>query len=176
MATKRPRGRPAQQEGASASEPLLAPEEVLASLAQLDLESALAYEAAVEIASDPEIRRKLREFSEDHRRHVEALNGALEQLGEGVLAAREPDRMPLLAGLARISGPIGPEALALALLANEQLTNLSCEDALAYQWDAQSERMLAGFRSDEERHMRWLSDKHDELTRAASEPTSPPPA
>jgi rubrerythrin len=174
MATKRPRGKPAPQEGANASEPLLAPEEVLASLALLDLESALAYEAAVEIASDVEIRRTLREYSEDHRRHVEALNRTLEQLGEGALAARDSDRMPLLAGLARISGPIGPEALALSLLANEQLTNLSYEDALAYQWDEQNERMLEGFRADEERHMRWLSDKHDELTRAAPEQPSPP--
>ena len=174
MKTDRPRGSPAPQEGASASEALLAPEEVLASLAQLDLESALAYEAAVEIARDPEIRRTLGEFAKDHRRHVDALNRILEAEGEGMLAAREPDRMPLLAGLARISGPIGPEALALALLANEQLTNLSYEDALAYQWDTTSERLLEGFRADEERHMRWLSDKHDELTRATSERPSPP--
>lgn len=174
MKTDRPRGSPAPQEGASGSEALLAPEEVLASLAQLDLESALAYEAAVEIARDPEILRMLGEFAKDHRRHVDALNRILEAEGEGTLAAREPDRMPLLAGLARISGPIGPEALALALLANEQLTNLSYEDALAYQWDATSERLLEGFRADEERHMRWLSDKHDELTRASSERPSPP--
>jgi rubrerythrin len=174
MNTDRPRGTPAPQEGANASDPLLAPEEVLASLAQLDLESALAYEAALEIASDPEIGRNLAAFAQDHRRHVEALNGVLEAEGEGVLAAREPERMPLLAGLARLSGPIGAEALALALLANEQLTNLGYEDALAYEWDETNERMLEGFRADEERHMRWLSDKHDELTRAASEGQSPP--
>ena len=175
MDTDRPRGSPAPQESASASD-LLAPEEVLATLAQLDLESALAYEAAAGLVSDPEIRGTLGGFARDHRLHVEALNGVLETEGEGVLAAREPERMPLLAGLARLSGPIGPEALALALLANEQLTNLSYEDALAYEWDAASERMLEGFRADEERHMRWLSDKHDELTRAASERQQSPPA
>jgi rubrerythrin len=175
MKTDPPRRTPAPQDSASASD-LLAPEEVLATLAQLDLESALAYEAAAGIAGDPEIRATLGGFAHDHRLHVEALNGVLETEGEGVLAARESERMPLLAGLARLAGPIGPEALALALLANEQLTNLSYEDALAYEWDSTSERMLEGFRADEERHMRWLSDKHDELTRAASERQSPPQA
>ncbi len=169
-----PRGTHAPQESAATSEPLLAPEEVLASLAQLDLESALAFEAAVEIARDPEVRRVLGELADDHRRHVDALNEILEQAGEGMLAAREPERMPLLAGLARLSGPIGPEALALALLANEQLTNLSYEDALAYEWDDEHESMLEQFRADEERHMRWLSDKADELHRAGDDQPSAP--
>ncbi|BDG02210.1 ferritin-like domain-containing protein [Anaeromyxobacter oryzae] len=156
-----------QEEGQE--EPLLSDVEVLASLARLDLEAALAYEAAAEVAEDGELAAQLRRFGEDHRRHVDGLASVLEREGAAELAPSEDTVAPMLAGLARLAAPLGPESLVLAILADEQLTNLSYEDALAYDWDEDEEQLLEGFRADEERHMRWLSDRHDAFERTVGD-------
>lgn len=147
--------------------------EVLMALAQLDLEAALAYEAAAEVVEDGEIEEQLGEFARDHRRHIEGIARVL-STGGGAGLSRPPSRATgLLAELARLSAPLGAGALVLTLLADEQLTNLSYEDALAYEWDDLHEAMLEQFRADEERHMRWLSDKADALNRPAPDQPSP---
>ncbi|WP_041448591.1 ferritin-like domain-containing protein [Anaeromyxobacter sp. Fw109-5] len=133
----------------------LTPAEVLAALARLDVEAALAYEAAAGLADDDETVRQLRRFGRDHRRHAEVL---ARLIGERE-AEREPAQ-PVLPGLARVAAGLGPGSLTLALLANEQLTNLAYEDVLAYAWDEAVERLLMELRADEERHLRWLSERH----------------
>jgi rubrerythrin len=136
----------------------LTPVEVLAALARLDVEAALAYEAAAGLADDAETVGQLRRFGRDHRRHAQALARLLGEWG-----GLEPERVPaepVLAGLARVAAGLGPASLTLALLANEQLTNLAYEDVLAYAWDEAVERLLVEFRADEERHLRWLSERH----------------
>lgn len=136
----------------------LTPAEVLAALARLDVEAALAYEAAAGLADDAETVRQLRRFGRDHRRHAEALARLLGERG-GLEPEGEPAQ-PVLAGIARVAAGLGPASLTLALLANEQLTNLAYEDVLAYAWDEAVERLLVELRADEERHLRWLSERH----------------
>lgn len=137
----------------------LTPSEVLTALARLDLEAALAYETAAGLVEDDELVRQLRRFGRDHRRHAEQLARLLSEEGDARLDALQPEE-PLLAGVARVAAGLGPQSLALALLANEHLTNVTYEDVLAYRWDEELERLLVGFRADEERHVRWLSERH----------------
>lgn len=168
MANQDDPGRAPTGEGAGDTEPVdLAPVEVLAALARLDLESAVAYESAAELEPEAAIADQLRGFAHDHRRHVDALNRLVEAEGGVAIAEPSDPELGVLAGLARIAAPLGPGPLALTLLANEQLTNLSYEDALAYEWDIETEPLLERFRGDEERHMRWLSDRYEEIDRGA---------
>jgi rubrerythrin len=161
--TEAGQGAPDGERESDPSTPLLSEVEVLMALAQLDLESALAYDAAAELVDDGELAQQLREFAEDHRRHLQGIGRVLAREGGEGLEAPGSKATGLLAELTRISGPLGEEALVLTLLANEQITNLTYEDALAYEWGGDEERMLERFRADEERHMRWLSDRHDVL-------------
>jgi rubrerythrin len=147
--------------------------EVLMALAQLDLETALAYEAAAEVAEDEEIEEQLRQFARDHRRHIEGVARAMSAGGGAGLSGPPSRATGLFAELARLSAPLGAGALVLTLLADEQLTNLTYEDALAYEWDHLHEAMLEQFRAEEERHMRWLSDKADALHRTGPDQPSP---
>lgn len=137
--------------------------ELLVALARLDAEAAAAYSAAAEIIDLADIQARLREFEADHLRHLASLKKTLESLGEQEAAAALGEPATLLAPLARMSVPLGPHAALMTLLNNEQLTNVAYENALAYEWDAEAERMLERHRADEERHFEWLSAKHDEL-------------
>jgi rubrerythrin len=150
--------------------------ELVASLARIDLEAALAYEAAAELCADEDLERHLRDFAKDHRAHVDALDEALEAEGEPATAPQAAPGSPVFAGLVRITGPLGDEVIVVTLLGNEQLTNLSYDAALAYEWDRDMDAMLRRFQEDEERHIAWLASKHEALGGDAEQPpgaTSP---
>ncbi len=148
----------------------ISPAELLSSLARLDLEAALAYETAAELSAEPDVARQLRVFANDHRRHLDALNRILAREGEPSVTVIG-GAVPVLPGIMKLAGPLGPEVIVVALLGNEQLTNLSYDGALAYQWDHDLEAMLQGFAADEQRHLTWLVDRHDRVSRHA--PPSP---
>jgi rubrerythrin len=149
--------------------------ELISALARLDLEAAMAFEAAATLAApDVELAQNLRGFARDHRSHLEALNETLESEGEeGV----RPDGNAggVLAGLLGLTGPLGPDVVVVTLLGNEQLTNLAYDAALSYDWDAETGAMLRRFQQDEERHVAWLAEKHERLG-AGHEPQGPTPS
>ncbi|MGC3996718.1 MAG: hypothetical protein QM767_03970 [Anaeromyxobacter sp.] len=147
----------------------VSPGELLAALARLDLEAALAHEAAAEACEDQALAERLRGFAADHRRHLARLAPLLAAEGEAPLDEARPGA-PLLRGLILVAAPLGPEVLLAALIADEQLTNLSYEGALAYEWEADVEAVVLACRADEERHFAWLAERHDALG------TRPPPA
>lgn len=153
-----------------------AEEEMLGALVRLDAEAAQAYLAGAEAFPPGDARDTIQGFAADHLNHVEVLVARLDQLGvTGVESSLE--EMPLLlAALARMAAPLGPHAIVLALLSNEQLTNLGYEDALAYEWDDETEDILERHRADEERHFAWLAAKHDELAKQEGEEEAQPGA
>ncbi len=143
--------------------------ELISALARLDLEAALAYEAAAELSTeDPDLTQNLRAFARDHRSHLEALNETLESEGEEPCGPDAADR-GVLAGLLDLTGPLGPDVVVVTLLGNEQLTNLAYDAALSYDWDDETSGMLRRFQQDEERHVAWLAEKHERLGGAREE-------
>ncbi len=164
-----PRGEPRDPERpAEIVEVRISPGELLATLARVDLEAALAYDEAAELTPDEPFRTELAGFAEDHRRHFDLLNALLER--EGAASVAPPAAgAPVLAGILQLAGPLGADVIAVALLGNEQLTNLSYDAALAYEWDDATEAMLARFAADEQRHLARLAEKHDELASHAPE-------
>ena len=143
--------------------------ELISALARLDLELALAYEAAARMApEDDDLVANLQAFARDHRAHLDALNETLESEGEPPLG---PDAAPagaVLAGLLGLTGPLGADVVVVTLLGNEQLTNLAYDAALSYDWDGETGAMLRRFQQDEERHVAWLAEKHERLGGASA--------
>jgi rubrerythrin len=140
----------------------ISPGELLSTLARLDLEAGLAYDEAAEMVPDERLRADLEGFAEEHRRHFDVLNALLETEGEARVAPTATGA-PLLAGIMQLAGPLGVDVVVVALLGNEQLTNLSYDAALAYQWDDETQALLQKFAADEQRHLAWLAGRHDEL-------------
>lgn len=150
--------------------------ELISALARLDLEAALAYEAAADLAGeDQDLVQNLRAFARDHRGHLEALNETLEAEGEEAVGPDAGTAGAVLAGLLGLTGPLGADVVVVTLLGNEQLTNLAYDAALSYDWDAETGAMLRHFQQDEERHVAWLAEKHERLG-AGREQSGPPPA
>lgn len=149
------------------------PLELLSTLARLDVEAALAYDAAARLSEDREIARQLGVFARDHRRHVDELNRILEARGEPAVAP-PTEGTPLLAALMNLAGPLGEDVIVVALLGNEQLTNLGYDAALAYEWEDELEALLGRFQADEERHLAWLAERHDAAGLPAREGDRPP--
>jgi competence ComEA-like helix-hairpin-helix protein len=147
--------------------------EVLTTLARLDLEAALAYEAGAEAATElQDIRRHLLRFQEEHLRHVADLNRLLRARGGTPLEPQQGGDGSLLQRLARLSIPFGPVGLVLTLLNNEQMTNATYELALEFEWDEEALEVLTRNAIDEQRHLFWLAQTEDEL---ASDEEAPAP-
>jgi rubrerythrin len=144
---------------------LLTAAEVLSALARLDAEAASAYLAAAEAVEEADVREALEGFARDHLRHVKELAAALSGLGEEDVERKLEQRSLLLPALARIAASYDTHAVVLALLNDEQLTNLSYEDALGFDWDDPTEQLLAGNRADEQRHYDWLLAREEALER-----------
>jgi rubrerythrin len=161
------------ESGGDREEVEIAAVDLVTSLARLDLEAALAYEVAAGLCDDDDLDRHLREFARNHRVHVEALNEALEAEGEPAVVSPPAPGGPVLAGLVTMTGPLGDEVIVVTLLGQEQLTNLSYDAALSYEWDDETEAMLRRFQQDEERHMAWLGEKHDALGGHSERPDAP---
>lgn len=170
-AEQREAGAPDRDDDLEEVELDVSPLELLSTLARLDLEAALAYEVAAEQTDDAELAERLGAFAEDHRRHLDALNAIIGSAGEETI--EPPAGIPVLTGLARLAGPLGPDVVVVALLGSEQLTNLGYDGALAYEWEDEVEELLQSFQADEERHLRWLSERHDRLAGHAPEAGDP---
>ena len=151
--------------------------ELISALARLDLEAALAFEAAAGMAhEDVDLAQNLRAFAGDHRAHLEALNETLESEGEGAVGPEAGASRAVLVGLLGLTGPLGPDVVVVTLLGNEQLTNLAYDAALSYDWDADTGAMLRRFQQDEERHVAWLAEKHERLGTEREPPGTAPSA
>lgn len=143
------------------------PLEALSSLAELEQQTAAAYEVAAESAEEEEIREQLRAFRDDHLRHIGALNKALKKLGGKPVDERvDPSRLLLgrIAGLAR---PLGSWGALVAMLANEQLTNATYETLLEFDWDEEIADLLEENFDDETRHLDWVIEAEEVFADAA---------
>ena len=147
--------------------------ELISALAKLDLEAALAYEAAADATEERgELVQTFREFARDHHTHLEALNETLESEGESPVGA-EAGSSGSIAALLRLTSPLGHEIVIVTVLGAEQLTNLGYDAALSYDWDEETGAMLRRFQEHEERHVAWLAGQHGRLGLSHEPPPAP---
>ncbi|OJH37223.1 ferritin-like domain-containing protein [Cystobacter ferrugineus] len=132
--------------------------EKLRSLAQLDVDAAGTYEAAIARVKDQLVRERLNEFRVDHVRHVQDLNAFIRQLGGEPVELRPDLKGAVMKGMTAITSMMGTEAALVAMLGNEELTNRTYELALSFDWSPEVRQLIEQNRKDEERHLAWIKD------------------
>jgi competence ComEA-like helix-hairpin-helix protein len=145
--------------------------ETLTALAQLDLEASAAYELCAEYIADRELRAQLLGFRSDHQRHVRDLNQLIGELHGHPLPLDADVRESVLLKLVGAVSALGLKPAILSMLATEQLTNATYENALELPIDADTIAVLERNFADEQRHLRaldalstraWLNEEEEE--------------
>jgi len=132
------------------------PSAVLRSLIELDYDAVEAYETAIEKLENEDYKRMMREFCDDHRRHVAELNPILESLGGRRVVHGDIKRV-LTKGKVLLGGLVGDRAILLAMKTNETDTNTAYERAAAHDgFDAKTIATLYRNLGDERRHRAWI--------------------
>ncbi len=131
--------------------------ERLNDLIALDHDAVGAYEAAINRLDVEFLRMRLREFQDDHRRHIQELSRVVQEMG-GTPRQKPDAKGFLLKGFTAITSMMGNEAAIKAMQGNEKLTNHTYEKALREDWpDDVREIIQRNFR-DEQRHLAFIED------------------
>lgn len=137
--------------------------DALKSLVELDYAAIASYEEAIEHIKDQECKKKLKEFSDDHSRHVKDLSEVLRDLNQ---------EAPKSAGIKQIftqgkvmfANLIGDKAILKALKMNEDDTNTAYERVNEHpNKSAYASDPLKRGLEDERKHRAWIEAKIAEL-------------
>jgi len=131
--------------------------EKLNELIALDHDAVGAYEAAIDRIDVESIRAQLRQFQDDHRRHIYDLSAQVKRLG-GVPRERPDAKGFILKGFTAITSMMGTEAALRAMQGNEKLTNTSYANALRENWPADLRTVIEQNYRDEQRHLAYVED------------------
>ena len=127
-------------------------------LIQLDVDAAEAYEHAIKHLEYDDIKERLLDFQDDHRRHVRNLTEMVQYL-DGKPIKPTPDlKGYLMEGfttLMSISGSIGAME---AMKANEVLTNKKYSEAAALDLPEEVKKLVLSNYSQEQRHLDYIED------------------
>lgn len=128
----------------------------LAALLELDYDAIEAYQLAIQKLTNEAYKRKLGEFLEDHKRHVQELSALI--ASHGNLPPQGPDmKQHLLKGKVTAASLMGDRAILKAMQDNEIDTNTAYERLNQHQskWQEAVDCLKRGF-EDEKRHKAWL--------------------
>jgi len=129
---------------------------LLRSLVELDYDMAEAYETAIEMLDDPVSKQALREFHEDHRRHMIDLSTLIVNLG-GRPMVEADFRHVLLEAKVFIASVAGDRAILKAIKGTEEEANTTYARAAAMRGLApEVTRVLEMNLEDERRHLSGL--------------------
>ncbi|MFL5348374.1 MAG: ferritin-like domain-containing protein [Hyalangium sp.] len=131
--------------------------ERLNDLIALDHDAVGAYEAAINRIEVEALRMSLREFQNDHLRHIQDLSRVV--LGLGGTPRQKPDvKGFLLKGFTAITSMMGNEAALKAMQGNEKLTNRTYEQALKESWTEEVRTIIERNFRDEQRHLAFIEN------------------
>lgn len=131
--------------------------ENLNDLIKLDIDAVNAYEEAIQRIDLSSVTTKLREFQNDHRRHITDLSDAVRKLG-GQPAEKPSIKGFFLKQFTSITSAMGNEAALRAMQANETLTNKSYAHAVKENWPANLRPIIERNYQDEQRHLAFIQD------------------
>ena len=128
----------------------------LSSLVQLDIDAIHAYDQAIDKIDVPSIHEQLRQFRDDHHRHVTDLSAAIRQLG-----GTPPDFSPdfkgyFIQGFTSLRSMTGTEGALKAMRTNEQLTNRTYEEASSWSLSPSIHALIEQNYADEKRHIMYI--------------------
>ena len=133
-------------------------DELVTKLIELDYDAIEAYDEAIARLESSELRTRLSEFRDDHKRHTENLAPFLKQHGKNVPSKGNIKRV-LTKGKVTIASLMGDKAILMAMKTNEEDTNTAYERAVNHKEAPASLReVFQGILADERRHREWIVD------------------
>ncbi|UQA56365.1 DUF2383 domain-containing protein [Polyangium aurulentum] len=130
--------------------------EKLNDLIQLDTDAVLAYQQAIVGCEVTEILDHLKRFQDDHQRHIGDLAELVRAAGEEPMIKRDLKGF-LIEGFTAIASR-GDRGALMAMLGNEELTNMRYEAALEMELPDEVRAVVERNREDERRHLEWIKE------------------
>jgi rubrerythrin len=131
---------------------------LLGDLASLDYDAIAAYDSAISRIDNPQFKRQLEQFREDHQRHTIELGTIISQLG-GAPPSGAGAKSMLTQGKVVLGGLMGDKAILVAMKTNEDDTNTAYERAVNHEGrHASAEEVLRRGLADERRHRAWIEE------------------
>ena len=129
----------------------------LNNLIALDIDAVGAYEAAINRIDVESLRMSLREFQQDHERHIRDLTRVVVSLG-GTPRTKPDVKGFILKGFTAVTSMMGNEAALQAMRGNELLTNRTYQAALEVEWGDEARAIIERNYSDEQRHLAFIEN------------------
>ncbi|WNG62438.1 ferritin-like domain-containing protein [Archangium gephyra] len=126
-------------------------------LIALDIDAVGAYEAAINRIDVESLRMSLREFQQDHVRHIQDLTRVVVTLG-GTPRTKPDVKGFILKGFTAVTSMMGNEAALQAMRGNEMLTNRTYQAALEVEWSDEARAIIERNYSDEQRHLAFIEN------------------
>jgi uncharacterized protein (TIGR02284 family) len=138
-------------------------------LIALDLDAVNAYESAITRIEAEDVRETLREYQEDHRRHVRDLSACVKQLG-GTPRSKPDTKGFFLQAFTAITSMMGDRAALSAMRSNEEITNKTYDRALDERvWPTSILQIIERNREDERRHLAYVLQAIDAMAVASAD-------
>lgn len=128
-------------------------------LMHLDVDAVRAYDEAIEKVDDAEVSARLREYRQDHQRHVEDLRAAVMRVGGQPEEARPDFKGMLIEGMTKLRSAMGEEQALKAMRQNEETTNRDYREALGWDMPEDIRDIFQRGYEDEQRHLRYIEDR-----------------
>jgi uncharacterized protein (TIGR02284 family) len=144
--------------------------DLLNNLIELDYDAIEAYRAAIQRLGVSSDQDQLRQFMEDHRRHVDDLSRIVQDLGAQPSSGADFKQV-LTKGKVMIGQISGDRGILEAMKSNEDDTNRAYERAVPQAGLPSNVRtILEGNLGDERRHRTWLEQR---IAADQTQPTAP---
>ncbi|EPX61616.1 hypothetical protein D187_010235 [Cystobacter fuscus DSM 2262] len=128
----------------------------LQELLHIDVDAVMLYDAALRSITHPMAEQALMEFRSDHLRHIRELNDCIEQFGGERACIGVNAEQCDLHGFTPIEEGMPLEAVFMALVDGEQITNQTYERILKEEWTPEIRSLIDRNFVDEQRHLLWV--------------------
>ncbi|HAR62590.1 MAG: hypothetical protein DKM50_07465 [Candidatus Margulisiibacteriota bacterium] len=126
------------------------------SLIQLDFDAAQCYDEALKQIDFPSVRFKVKQFRDDHYRHINNLSALVKKLrGEPVMPSRNASGV-LIDGFLTLRSQIGIEGALKVLESIERTTNRHYQDALSKGFPIDITPQIVKNYSNEKLHIEYI--------------------
>ncbi len=129
---------------------------LLQDLVHIDVDAVTLYDAALRSLSSPIVEQALMEFRSDHLRHIRELNDCIERLGGERVRIESNIEMCEQHGFTPIREGMPMEALIMAMVDGENITNQTYERILKEDWAPELRSLIDRNFADEQRHLLWV--------------------
>lgn len=135
--------------------------ELLNDLIQLDVDAVEAYGQAIKRMEYHDIQRRLADFQDDHKNHVQNLTAMVRQLGGNALTPTPDLKGYLLEAFTALRSMTGAKGALEAMLSNEKVTNRKYKEAATRDLPEEVLKLIETHLSQEVRHLNYIVEVLD---------------